>query len=251
MLRADSLGKSFGQVRAVESITFRICPGEIAGLIGSNGAGKTTVLRMVCGITSPDRGKVTINGIAMDEDPIQAKRQLGFVPDSLDIVEYATPSEYLYFVGRLFGMADERIARGTTDWLRLLHLTDHQHRLLRGFSHGMIKKVMIAAALLPMPKLLVLDEPTAGLDPEMVSLLKELLRAVKAKGTGVLVATHNLDFAEDLCDTITFVHRGKSVANGTVAEVKKQYAADRLEEAFLAAIGCHDWRNQVDAILAG
>jgi ABC-2 type transport system ATP-binding protein len=248
---AVGLTKSYGNRRALDALDLRVERGEIFGLLGPNGAGKTTTIKILTGQLQPDHGSVRIDGIDLAADPLGAKRRMGLVPDSPTVFEQLTAWEYVSFLARLYDVPPAVVERRAQQLFDLLELRAYADELLGRFSLGMRKKTQLAAMLVPSPTLLILDEPLSGLDPETVALVKRLLRRFAAGGRAVLVATHNLDFAEGMCDRLCLLQGGQVVGVGTAATIQAQAQARSLEEAFLTLIGSDTKEEALDAVVAG
>ncbi|MDR3207788.1 MAG: ABC transporter ATP-binding protein [Oscillospiraceae bacterium] len=234
MILLEQISKSYagGKVKAVSGLDMRVKPGEIFGFIGPNGAGKTTTIKMITGVLRPDEGRVVIDGIDMGQDPIGAKGRIGYVPDSHDAYDRLTGTEYLDFIGSVYGVPlEERRARAET-YLNLFELAGAAGDLVRSYSHGMKQKLLLTGALLHDPPLLLLDEPMVGLDPKAALLLKQEMRARCDRGRTVFFSTHVLEVAEKLCDRIGIIYGGKLIAVGTLAELRSGDAGASLEAMF-------------------
>ncbi len=222
LLQVDHLVKAYGAVRAVEDISFTVRPGEIYGLLGPNGAGKTTTISMICGLLRPDGGTISVAGQPLAADPQAAKRLMGVVPQELALYEELSAAENLEFWGRLAGL-DAKTARGrTAEMLAALSLADRAKDPVKTFSGGMKRRVNLGCALLHRPRLILLDEPTVGIDPQARLNILEFVRGLRAEGVGVLYTTHYLEEAESLCDRIGIVDHGRMHAEGTLRELQER-----------------------------
>ena len=245
VLELKQLGKDFGDRRAVDAIDLDVRRGEIFGLLGPNGAGKTTTISMACGVVPPSRGKAIIDGVDMVGDPYKAKRGIGLVPQDLALYEELTPRQNLRFFGELYGLrAGELSSR--VDWaLGIAELTDRADDVVKTFSGGMKRRLNLAAGLLHKPTLLVLDEPTVGVDPQSRRHIFESIRALRAKDMTILYTSHYMEEVEELCDRVAIMDGGKVVACGTVDELTRAHgggveievegADDALDAAAAAA----------------
>lgn len=234
---ARDLRKHFGSAPAVDGISLEVREGEIYGLIGPNGAGKTTTLRMLAGLIRPDEGRAEICGHDVERQPEQAKAAIGFLTASMGLYARLTARELLTYFGRLYGMSREAIARRlqtATELLRIEHLLD---RRCGGLSTGERQRVSLARATLHDPPVLILDEPTAGLDVLASRFVADFIRERRANGRAILFSTHYLTEAELLCDRIGLIHRGRLLREGPPAALKAERNAGSLEEAFLGMIG--------------
>ena len=228
LLQVEHLSKAFGSVQAVADVGFTVRPGEIYGLLGPNGAGKTTTISMVCGLLQPDGGRITVAGQPLAADPQAAKRVMGVVPQELALYEELGAAENLEFWGRLAGL-DAKTARArAAELLSALTLADRAKDAVKTFSGGMKRRVNLGCALLHRPKLILLDEPTVGIDPQARLNILEFIRGLRAEGVGVLYTTHYLEEAESLCDRIGIVDHGRMHAEGTLRELQDRLGGDRL-----------------------
>ncbi|GCE13436.1 ABC transporter ATP-binding protein [Tengunoibacter tsumagoiensis] len=249
ILEVSQITKRFGAFTAVSEVSFQIEEGTILGLLGPNGAGKTTLLSMLVGIFPPSSGKIILGGKTMLRMSAAEKYNFGFVPDSQDVIPYLTGWEYLQFVHRIYQLPDEKWTT-VQDYLSLLHMEEKVHHLLETYSHGQRKKIQLISALLHQPPLLILDEPFSGLDPEMIALTKRLLRKLCERGVGVLLSTHDLLLAEDMCDTVVLLNQAKAVATGSPNDLRSLYKVTNLEEVFLTALDIEKQEEELDHVLA-
>ncbi len=230
MLDIQHLTKTYGDKKAVDDVTLHISPGEIYGFIGHNGAGKTTTLKSVVGIQQFDGGKITINGVSVEENPLECKRQIAYIPDNPDIYEFMTGIKYLNFIADIFGVGAAKRKEQIRKYADIFELTDDLSQPVATYSHGMRQKLAIIAAWMHQPKLIIMDEPFVGLDPKAAHLLKGMMREVCDEGGAIFFSTHVLEVAEKLCDKVAIIKDGKLIRSGTMEEVKGD---DSLEEVFL------------------
>jgi len=228
LLQVQRLSKAFGSVRAVEEVSFVVRPGEIYGLLGPNGAGKTTTISMVCGLLKPDGGEVRFEGTSFWSDPARAQRLMGVVPQEIALYEELTGRENLEFWGRVAGLTRADARSRAAALLEALSLADRARDPIRTYSGGMKRRINLGCALLHRPKLLLLDEPTVGIDPQARANILEFVRRVCADGTGVLYTTHYLEEAEALCRRIGILDHGRLLAEGTLSELQQRLGGDRL-----------------------
>jgi ABC-2 type transport system ATP-binding protein len=228
LLRVHQLSKFFGTVRAVDEVGFEVQPGEIYGLLGPNGAGKTTTISMLCGLLKPDAGEVLIDGVSFWSDPARAQRMMGVVPQDIALYEELTGRENLEFWGRMAGLASVEARRRSTELLEALSLADRARDPVKTYSGGMKRRINLGCALLHRPKLLLLDEPTVGIDPQARANILDFVRHLCTEGTGVLYTTHYLEEAEALCRRIGILDHGKLLAEGTLTELQERLGGDRL-----------------------
>ena len=236
MVVLTQLQKKYGAFTAVDSVDLRVPQGQIFGVLGPNGAGKTTTLKMITGLLQPTAGTITIDGVRMDEDPLTCKKNTGFIPDRPYVYDKLTAFEYLAFIGGLYGLDGARVARRIRELLELFELAEWADSLIESFSHGMKQRVTFAGALLPEPKLLVVDEPMVGLDPKGHRLIKTLFRRLTERdGMTILLSTHTLEVAEEICDQVAISTHGRGMARGTMEELRTETGSSKasLEQVFL------------------
>jgi len=220
MVAVDSLVKTYGSFTAVDGVSLSVGPGEIHGFLGPNGAGKTTTIRMIAGLLKPTRGRITINGHDLAAEPEAAKVSLGFIPDRPFIYEKLTAREFLRFHGGLYGMETAEIESRADEVLDLFELSRWQGELVESFSHGMKQRLVMCAAFLHRPRAVLVDEPMVGLDPRGARLIKDIFRYMSGKGVAILMSTHTLEVAQEMCDVISIILRGQIIARGTVDELR-------------------------------
>ncbi len=251
-LDVDRISKSYGTVLALSGVSFSVAAGEIVGLLGPNGAGKSTSMKVALGILPPDTGEVRIFGRGVQEDPVAAKRQIGYVPETPQLYEYLTGAEYLDFIADMYGMDRAPRESRITQFLTALELKGHENSMISGYSMGMKQKIALISALLHRPRVLVLDEPLNGLDPRSARIVKDLLRSLASQdGVGVLFSTHVLEIAQAICDRVVILSQGSVLASGTVASLQEMSgrAGSGLEEVFLTLTGMEDLRDVVSALV--
>ena len=232
-LAVSSLVRRYGDFTAVDRLDLEVRPGEILAFLGPNGAGKTTTLRVCSGLLKPDAGTVTIAGFALAGDPLEARARMGFVPDRPFLYDRLSGREFLEFVAALYAVP-AAAARGRAEaMLERFELARAADDLVEGYSLGMRQKLSVTAAILHDPPLLLLDEPLQGLDPQGARALKDLLRERAERGNGVLVSTHLLEVAERLCDRVVILHHGRTLAEGTLDELRGPRTRATLEDVFL------------------
>jgi ABC-2 type transport system ATP-binding protein len=240
MIQTRGLTRHYGALAAVQDLDLDVRPGELFGFLGPNGAGKTTTLRMLIGLLSPTAGTALVAGHDVQREPLAAKRSTGYMPDEPAIYGKLTGREFLRFVGGLYGLSDPQVDARARPLLELLDLADRLDQELQGYSHGMRQKMVLCAALLHDPKVLLLDEPLSGLDPRSARAVKDLLRAFCAGGGAALFSTHTLEIAERMCDRIGILDHGRLAAVGTMDELRAQAhsaAGATLEDLFLQLTG--------------
>ena len=228
LLKVEGLNKSFGAIRAVDSVSFEVRPGEIYGLLGPNGAGKTTTISIISGLLKPDAGNVAVAGKPFWSDPMAAKRIMGVVPQELAIYEELTGRENLEFWGRMAGLSSGEAKSRAAELLEALSLTERAKDATKTYSGGMKRRINLGCALLHHPKLLLLDEPTVGIDPQARLNILEFIRGLRASGTAILYTTHYLEEAETLCQRIGIIDHGRLLAEGTFSELQERLGGDRV-----------------------
>jgi ABC-2 type transport system ATP-binding protein len=238
MIELQDLTKDYGTTIAVNKLSLNVAAGEIYGFIGPNGAGKTTTIRMMGGILAPTAGKIIIGGLDMDKDPVTAKKMIGFVPDRPFLYEKLTGMEFLHFSADLYDVGPDAFVQKAEQLLRQFALWDWADEIIEAYSHGMKQRLIIAAALLHNPQILIIDEPMVGLDPAAVHMVKDIFQELARKQITIFISTHTLSIAEDLCHRIGVIHKGMLLAQGTVGELRHiaRLGEARLEEVFLTII---------------
>jgi len=234
MIDLKNLSKQFGNIKAVDRLNLVVSSGELFGFIGPNGAGKTTTIHMIGGLLAPTEGSVIIDGIDMAKEPEKAKKKIGLIPDRPFLYEKLTGMEFLKFTADLYEVGEEAFLEKSEKLLNMFSLVDRAHELIESYSHGMKQRLIMSAALLHEPPLIVVDEPMVGLDPRGIKMVKNLFRSLVAKGTTIFMSTHTLGLAEDVCDRIGIINNGKLIVTGTINELKHtaQTGEADLEEVF-------------------
>lgn len=238
LIEADRLVKTYGEKQAVQGVSFEVRGGEIFGFLGPNGAGKTTTLKMIVGLLKPTSGTARVAGYDIQSQPLLAKAACGYVPDEPNLYNKLSARELLRFVGDLYNLSSDQVARRTDDLLRLFELTAAGDDTIDSYSHGMQQKTSLAAALLHDPRALILDEPTVGLDPRSARMIKDILRQIADRGAAVMLSTHILEIAERMCDRIGIINKGQLIAIGTLEELRTLGKGEHsLEDIFLELTG--------------
>lgn len=245
MLALTNLSRRFGSRWAVSGLTATLKAGDVVGFLGPNGAGKTTSIKMIAGLLVPTTGSIVLDGIDVAADPEAAKARLAYIPDRPYVPERLSARELLSYVAGLYGMDASVVDKRGMAELARFGLRGREDDLLGTYSHGMRQRVLLAAALMRTPKVLLVDEPMVGLDPQGMRLVKRVLREVAQSGAVVLMSTHTLDVVEEVCDRVLVMGKGKLVADGTVDELKAKvpHTADgppTLEDLFIALTGASD-----------
>ena len=235
MITLTHLTKRYGSLTAVSNLSLEVRRGEIFGFLGPNGAGKTTTIKMIAGILEPTEGSITICGKNLAEDPVGAKQVTGFIPDRGFLYEKLSGIEFLQFVASLYGMDDGHAEARIRDLLALFEMKDWTGDLIESYSHGMKQRLVMSAALIHEPKVIVVDEPMVGLDPKAGRLVKTIFRSLANKGVTVFMSTHTLAVAEEMCDRIGIIHEGRLIALGTASELRQKAGGQEntLEAVFL------------------
>lgn len=234
MIDLMNVTKTYGSKLAVDNLSLQIEAGELFAFLGPNGAGKTTTIKLMCGLLFPSAGTVRIGGFDMQREGDKARQLISYVPDQPFLYEKLTGREFLQFIADMYGMAAEHGQRKIEEVIHLFSLETFVDDLTERYSHGMRQRTVFASALLHEPKLLIVDEPTVGLDPKSIRLLKDVLRKQAQGGTTVFLSTHSLDIAEELAERIGIVHKGRLITCAPFAELRRQAAMDgSLEDVFL------------------
>ena len=238
LVEITSLSKVYGSFEAVKDVSLSVCAGTIFALLGPNGAGKTTTIRMLMGILVPTSGTARIDGLDCFKDRVEVKRRVGYLPDEPVFYDYLRGREIIRFSGEMHGLTQQQITERTADLLGRLELNDALEEFAVNYSKGMKKKLALVCAMLHDPALLILDEPTNGLDPFATRVLHELIREKAAAGKTVFFSTHLLDQAEKLCSQIAIVAKGRLAAHGTLEQLRARVSSDStLEEIFFSVAG--------------
>ena len=235
MIKINQINKEYVVgTKVVKDLTLDVRPGENCGFLGPNGAGKTTTLKMITGVSSIDSGNIEINGVDIAKEPLEAKKQFGFVPDSPDMFLRLKGIEYLNFMAKVYGVSYEDAKNRIEDYAKRFEIYDALNKQIKDYSHGMRQKIVIIGALIHEPRVWILDEPLTGLDPQSAHLLKEMMREHTAKGNTVLFSTHVLEVAEKVCDRVAIINKGKVLFCGTLNEMKEHFKENEsLEKMFL------------------
>jgi len=241
MIVLKNISKKYGDILAVNGLDLNISKGEIFGFIGPNGAGKTTTINIMGGILSPTSGTVKICNTRMEAHPEKTKGKIGFIPDRPHLYEKLTGMEYLKFTADLYGVDKDAFDDKSRTQLEMFSLMDWSNDLIESYSHGMKQRLVMAAALLHDPEVIIVDEPMVGLDPAGIKMVKDLFRTLAGKGVTIFMSTHTLTVAEDVCDRIGIIHKGLLIAIGTADELKQKVQekdAD-LEQVFIRMTNDH------------
>jgi ABC-2 type transport system ATP-binding protein len=232
-IHLDGLTKEFGRTLALDRLSLTVAAGEVFALLGPNGAGKTTTIKLLCGLLRPTAGRAAINGHDVERDPLAAKADLAYVPDQPYVYPKLTGREFLRLVCDLYRLPAEESRPRMDDLIDLFEMGDYVDDLTQNYSHGMKQRLVMAAALVHEPSVIVVDEPMVGLDPKSSRLVKDILRERAAAGATVFVSTHTLSVADEVSDRVGILHHGRLVALGPPAEIRSQQRSRTLEDAFL------------------
>jgi ABC-2 type transport system ATP-binding protein len=240
VIAVQQLVKEYGTFRAVDDITIEVPPGEIHGFLGPNGAGKTTTMRMIAGLLKPSSGRIVINGHDLEQEPVAAKGSLGFIPDRPYVYDKLTAGEFLTFHAGLYGLHGADVPARIDEMLDLFELRRWEHELVESFSHGMKQRLVMSAAFLHRPRAVAVDEPMVGLDPRGARLIKDVFRRMSERGVAILVSTHTLEVAQELCHRLSIIQKGRIIAQGTADEVRQLAGSttdEHLTSVFLKLTG--------------
>ncbi len=235
MIKFEGFTKKYGSRTALSNLSLEVKKGEFFGYLGPNGAGKTTTIKSIIGLVQPDEGRVYVNDINVAHDPIAVRSFVGFVPDSPFLYEKLTAREFLRFVGGLYRMPKDEMEK-RIEWLSdIFDMHNWMDSRCEEYSHGMKQKVVMSAAFLHRPELIIVDEPTVGLDPPSKRLLKDMLKLIQEKGTTIFMSSHDLSEVEELSERMAIICEGSIVADGTLDELRTQAEMEggRLEDLFM------------------
>ena len=233
MIRIDGLEKRYGKFQALHPLTLHIKKGEVFGFLGPNGAGKTTTIRTLAGVLTPTAGTVHIDDVDIIKNPVESKKKVGYIPDRPYLYDKLTAREFLQFVGQLYELTPTHIRESGDSLLKEHGLIERADELIEAYSHGMKQRLVLSASLLHEPPLLIVDEPMVGLDPHGARQIKDRFRSIADEGRTVFLSTHSLDVAQEVCDRVGILFKGRLVALGTVQEMLTQQNQGNLEEVFL------------------
>jgi len=235
VIEVEDFSKNYGDFAAVRELSFSVRPGEIVGLVGANGAGKTTTLRAITGILRPTTGVIRVGGCDIEKEPVAAKQQFAYIPDTVHPYDLLTVTEHLHFMALAYRIAGARAKYSAL--LEELELADKQDQMASSLSRGMLQKLALACAFVREPRIVILDEPLTGLDPKGIRNIKQSIRRRAAAGTAFLLSSHLLHLVEALCDRVLILHRGRRIAFGSLEEIRALatlHAEASLEDVFFA-----------------
>ncbi|HTA78680.1 MAG TPA: ABC transporter ATP-binding protein [Terracidiphilus sp.] len=246
-IQTHGLTRRFGELTAVEGVTLSVAQGQFFGFLGPNGAGKSTTIKMLTGLLEPSSGSIEILGRPFGAAALDIKRQIGVVPEGMALLGRLTAPEYLRFVGRMYGLDRDTVDRRSEELLEFMQLANERRKMVTDFSHGMQKKLALAAAVIHGPKVLFLDEPFEGVDAIAAGMLKTMLQGMIQRGATIFLTTHVLEIVERLCSHVAIIHQGRLVANGSIEDLRAGVASAlpgaesgqrlTLEEIFLSIVG--------------
>ena len=248
MLEVKGMRKQYGHFLVVKDIDFTIMPGEVLGYLGPNGAGKSTTVKILAGLLPASQGEIRYCGHDVRADLTWFQRRMGYVPEQAEIYSHMSAWEYLMLVGRLRRMPEAMLNKKAGSLLELFHLDDFAHHAISSYSKGMKQKVLIIAALIHDPEVLILDEPLSGLDASMVLVFRHLVRELAARGKTIFFSSHGMDEVEKICSRVLILHQGSIVAHDLVSNLRHLMAAPSLEEVFRLLVISEDPRQVAGAI---
>jgi ABC-2 type transport system ATP-binding protein len=235
MIQLKDITKKYADFTAVNRLNLTVQKGEVFGFIGPNGAGKTTTIKLMGGVLEPSAGTVIIAGINMRDEPEKAKRKIGFIPDRPYLYEKLTGMEFMRFTADLYGVGQNGFHKKAINNLEMFSLADWADELIESYSHGMKQRLIMSAALLHDPEVLIVDEPMVGLDPAAILMVKKLFRRLAGNGVTIFMSTHTLNVAQDTCDRIGIINKGRLIASGTAKELQREANVTNadLEQVFI------------------
>lgn len=243
-IKTEKLTRRFGALTAVDEMDLQVVVGQFFGFLGPNGAGKSTTIKMLTGLLAPTAGRMELLGVDFAAHPVEVKRQIGVVPEGMGLFERLTGVEYLRFVGRMYGLDRGTTEKRAQELLEFMQLADRERTLVADYSHGMQKKLALAAAVIHGPRILFLDEPFEGVDALAAGALKALLGRMTERGVTIFLTTHVLEIVERLCSHVAIIHKGKLVAQGSLEELRAgvpgsegEEGQKTLEQIFLSIVG--------------
>jgi ABC-2 type transport system ATP-binding protein len=241
-IATEKLTRRFGSLTAVDAIDLRVQAGQFFGFLGPNGAGKSTTIKMLTGLLAPTSGGMELLGLDFQKNAVEVKRQIGVVPEGMGLFERLTGIEYLHFVGRMYGLDRATTEKRADELLEFMQLADREKTQIADYSHGMQKKLALAAAVIHGPRILFLDEPFEGVDALAAGALKALLGRMTERGVTIFLTSHVLEIVERLCSHVAIIHKGRLVAQGSLDELragagKQEGAPETLEQIFLSIVG--------------
>ena len=248
MIEISNLTKRYGNMTAISDMNLTIPSGQFFGFLGPNGAGKTTTIKTIVGLLKPTSGTVKVDGIDVQANPIAAKRVVGFIPDKPFIYEKLTGREVLHFVAGLYEVEPSLVDERIDQLLDMFELSDWKDELVESYSHGMRQKIVMSTALIHQPKVIVVDEPMVGLDPKGARQVKKIFKELCDQGTTIFMSTHTLEIAEQMCDYIAIIQKGRIIAQGTISELRvtAHTGFTKLEDIFLELTGGQEMKDVIE-----
>ena len=219
MLKINNLVKSFGNFNAVDDITLHIKPGDLYGFLGPNGAGKTTTIKIITGLYALSSGTVEVNGIDISKNHLEAKKLIGYIPDQPFLYERLTGKEFLFFSGGLYSIPKNKLTKKIDEVIEILNIGDWVNKRTEEYSQGMRQRITIASSLLHNPKLIVVDEPMVGLDPQSAHIIKNLFKELTSQGVAIFLSTHSLNVVEQICNKVAIINKGKIIFNDDIEKL--------------------------------
>ncbi len=241
-IQTQKLTRRFGNLTAVDGVDLQVMAGQFFGFLGPNGAGKSTTIKILTGLLAPTSGSMQLLGMDFAANPVEVKRQIGVVPEGMGLFERLTGSEYLKFVGRMYGLDRATTQRRSEELLDFMQLAERPRTMIADYSHGMQKKIALAAAVIHGPRVLFLDEPFEGVDALAAGALKSLLSRMTERGATIFLTSHVLEIVERLCSHVAIIHKGRLVAQGSLEELRSGISGEAgskttLEQIFLSIVG--------------
>src|SRR6201988_2495910 len=241
-ISTEKLSRRFGPLTAVDGMDLQVESGQFFGFLGPNGAGKSTTIKMLTGLLAPSSGRISLLGLDFAQNLVELKRQIGVVPEGMGLFERLSAPEYLQFVGRMYGLDNATTRKRSEELLEFMQLADRPKTLIADYSHGMQKKLALAAAVIHGPRILFLDEPFEGVDALAAGALKALLGRMTERGTTIFLTSHVLEIVERLCSHVAIIHKGQLVAQGSLEELRAGISGEAgekttLEQVFLSIVG--------------
>jgi ABC-2 type transport system ATP-binding protein len=252
-IRTEKLTRRFGNLLAVDGIDLQVTAGQFFGFLGPNGAGKSTTIKMLTGLLAPSAGRVELLGMDFATHPVEVKRQIGVVPEGMGLFERLTGADFLRFVGRMYGLDQTTTEHRSEELLEFMQLADRPKTMIADYSHGMQKKLALAAAVIHGPRILFLDEPFEGVDALAAGALKALLGRMTERGVTIFLTSHVMEIVERLCSHVAIIHKGHLVAQGSLDELRAGIPGTEginttLEQIFLSIVGQRGAEPQVDEL---
>lgn len=250
-MKLTAVTKRYSDLIAVDNVDLDVEAGQIFGLLGPNGSGKSTTLKIILGLIKPDAGYVNVLGMNSEEKSVEIKAQVGYAPETPQLYEFLTGTEYLDFTADLYGVNPSEKRERIEEYLEALQLKGREADMITAYSAGMKQKIALISALIHRPKLLLLDEPLNGLDPRSAKIIKDLLRELTQKGVTVIMSTHILEIAQAMCDRIAIMYQGRILAEGNMEKLRERarLPGSNLEEIFLTLTGSGDIKEVVEELM--